>query len=58
MEFTLKSEAYSVLRISTERTEARRSMKWFPRHARRATVFKQESLDYLSQINTWECSLS
>lgn len=39
MEYTSKSEAYSVLRISMERREARRR-KGFPRHARRATVFK------------------
>lgn len=35
-----------------ERREAKK-MKWFPRHTRRTTVFKQESLDYLSQINTY-----
>lgn len=52
MEYTSKSETYPAFRISMEKREARR-MKWFPRHARRATVFKQESLDYLSQINTY-----
>lgn len=39
MEYTSKSDAYSVLRISTERREAR-GRKAFRRHTRRATVFK------------------